>query len=180
MRIKPNEAVAVIVDVQERLFPHIHESERLAQNMVTLIKGLQLLEIPLLMTQQYTKGLGGTIPAILEVIDEQKWIEKMAFSCCGEPAFLAALRKTARKKVILLGIEAHVCVLQTAIDLLAHEFLPVVVEDCTGSRNPNNKRIAMTRIQQEGGILATYESILFELCMTSGTETFKAISRLVK
>lgn len=179
-RLKRNETAAVVIDVQERLFPLIHEHELLAKNMSILIQGLKVLGIPILVTQQYTKGLGGTIAQINEAIGDYKHIEKMAFSCCGDEGFMGELKKHNKKNVILMGIESHVCVLQTALDLIAENFQPVIIEDCVSSRKPNDKRIAVKRIKQAGAIVSTYESILFELTELSGTDLFKSIVKLVK
>ncbi|ASB50156.1 isochorismatase family protein [Alkalitalea saponilacus] len=180
MRIEKEQSIAVIIDVQERLFPHIHESEKLAVNLQILIEGLNVLQVPIKVTEQYKKGLGETIPAIANLLTGCKSVEKTAFSCCDEPAFLSDIEKKPAKFVILAGIESHICVLQTALDLKANGFQPVVVEDCVASRNPENKRIAINRMLQEGITVTSYESLLFELCRMAGTDQFKAISKLVK
>jgi nicotinamidase-related amidase len=179
-RLNRNETAAVVIDVQERLFPLIHEHEQIAKNMSILIQGMKLLGIPLLVTQQYTVGLGGTVTQINEAIGDYKHIEKMAFSCCGDEGFMIELKKLNKKNVILMGIESHVCVLQTSLDLIAEGFQPVLIEDCVSSRKPNDKRIAVERMRQSGAIVSTYESILFELTEVSGTDLFKSIVKLVK
>jgi nicotinamidase-related amidase len=180
MRIPKQEAIGLIIDIQERLFPHIHQHEKLEKNVVILIQGLQLLHVPILVTQQYTQGLGGTIPAVADLFKGDHVIEKNSFSCCGESNFLAELNRLNKKYVIIAGIETHVCVLQTVPDLIDSGFIPVVVEDCVSSRKENDKKIAIDRIRQEGGVVTTYESILLELCQVAGNETFRAISRLIK
>jgi nicotinamidase-related amidase len=180
MRILKENTVAFIVDVQERLFPHIYESTKLAQNLRILIEGLKLLEVPVKVTEQYKKGLGETIPELQEVLGEAWSTEKTAFSCCDEPRFLTEIEKDPKNTIVLAGIESHICILQTAIDLKTNGFRPVVVEDCVASRNPENKRIAINRLLQEGITVTSYESLLFELCRYAGNDTFKAISKLVK
>jgi hypothetical protein len=180
MRILKDDAIAVVVDIQELLFPLIHNHEQLEKDTVTLIKGLKVLEVPMLVTQQYTKRLLPTLPSLAEAIGEYEHLEKMAFSCCDEPKFDEALAISTKRTVILFGIETHVCVLQTCVDLIERGYKPVVVEDCVGSRNPNDKHIAIERMRKEGAIITTKESLLFELQRVSGTESFKAISRLVK
>ena len=180
MRLLKEKSVAIIVDVQERLFPHIHMHQQLSQNLQILIKGLQQLEVPLKVTEQYRKGLGETIPEIKSLLGDVWNTEKTAFSCCDEPAFLTEIESNPKKFVILAGVEAHICVMQTAIDLKENGFHPVVVEDCVASRNPENKRIAINRLVQEGITVTSYESLLFELCRYAGSEAFKAISKLVK
>lgn len=180
MRILKENTVCVVIDIQERLFPHIYQHELLEKNSKILIEGLKALEIPIIVTQQYTKGLGPTIEPINQSLGEYNHLEKMAFSCCDDEGFMQELKKMNKKNVIVLGIEAHVCVLQTTIDLLESDFNPVVIEDCVSSRTLNNKNIAIERMRQEGAVISTYESILFELCRYSGTEAFKTISKLVK
>jgi len=166
--------------VQEKLFPLIHEHELLAKNMSILIQGLKVLGVPMLVTQQYTKGLGGTINQISDAIGDYSHIEKMAFSCCGDEGFMTEFNKLDKKNVILAGIEAHVCVLQTTLDLLEAGYQPVVIEDCVFSRFPVNKKVAIERMRQAGAIISTFESILFELTEVSGTDLFKSIVKLVK
>lgn len=199
MRIVPQETCALLVDVQERLFPLMFEFAALERTLPILLKGLEVLDIPLLVTQQYTQGLGPTIPLIRDTLgwnqdnraDENSepiqtpnvgrlYIEKIAYSCWGEPLFRRALAALDRQQVLLAGIESHICVLQTAIDLKQAGYTPVVIEDCTSSRRKNDKRVALQRLQTEGILISTFESILFELMREAGTDTFKAISRLVK
>ena len=180
MRIARHESVGLIIDIQERLFPHIHQHDLLEKNVRILIRGLNLLQVPILVTQQYTRGLGQTISSVAELFNGDHVIEKNTFSCCDESNFLSELNRYNKKYVIIGGIETHVCVLQTVPDLLDNGFVPVVVEDCVSSRKENDKRVAIERIRQEGGIVTTYESILLELCRVAGNETFKAISGLIK
>ena len=170
--------MAVLVDVQERLFPHIHEHETLEQNLLRLMKGLQILEVPIVVTQQYTRGLGATIPSLAAEIGSQSALEKMHFSCCGSPEFNSELEEA--ETVLLFGIESHVCVLQTALDLLEQGKRVAWVDDCIGSRKPHDKDMARLRLIQAGGIPTTYESLLLELCKISGTAEFKAISQLIR
>ena len=180
MRIKKENTIGVVVDIQSRLYPYIHENEKLTRNNRILIQGLVILKIPVVVTQQYTKGLGDTIPEIAEVLGDYKYIEKTAFSCCDEPRFNEDLALASKMYVVVTGIEAHVCVMQTVNDLIGQGYIPVVVEDCIGSRNPNDKHIAVERMRQSGAIITTYESILFELLKYSATNQFREISSLVK
>ena len=180
MRILKDRSCLLIIDFQERLFPFIHENEKLLKNVSILIKGLTTLGVPIIVTEQYTKGLGLTVRPIAEVLGGITRIEKSSFSCCGEPRFNMELATSGKENVIIAGIESHVCVLQTVIDLERLGYKPVVVEDCISSRNPNDKNIAVQRMRQEGAIITTYESILFELLRNSGGEAFKSISRMVK
>jgi len=180
MRILKEQAVGLVIDMQERLFPFITENEALTRNAGILIRGLQALQLPVIVTEQYTKGLGPTIKPLQDLMAGMEILEKSAFSCCDDLAFMKKLEELDRKFVVITGIESHVCVLQTTIDLLTHNYIPVVVEDCVSSRSLNDKRIAIYRMRKEGAVITTYESVLFELLRYSGTEEFKAISRLVK
>jgi nicotinamidase-related amidase len=194
LRIVREQTSALLVDVQERLFPHMFERNALERNLPILLRGLEVLDIPLLVTQQYTKGLGPTISMIQDTLGWKRddlhsadpptigkpYVEKIAFSCWGEPAFRQALTELERERVLIAGIETHICVLQTAVDLKQAGYTPVVIQDCTSSRRGNDKRIALHRLQAEGILISTCESILFELMREAGTESFRAISRLVK
>lgn len=180
MRVIKENTISLLIDVQERLFPHIHEHEPLKKNMEILLAGLKTLNVPVIVTEQYKKGLGETIDDIEELVEQYPHEEKVAFSCCDEPEVIEKIEISTKRFVIIAGIESHICVLQTAIDLKERGFNPVVVEDCVGSRTAENKRIAMHRLRQEGVIVTSYESILFELCRKAGTDAFKTISKLVK
>ncbi len=180
MRIQKEETLAVVIDIQERLLPHIYQWEGTLHNCTRIIEGFQILSVPVIVTQQYTKGLGGTDSSIAERISPFSYIEKTAFSCFGEPAFKDRLSSSGKKNIILIGIEAHVCVLLTCLDLLASGYIPFIPEDCVSSRKLQDKAVAIERMRQEGARITTIESILFELTQCAGTEVFRNISRLVK
>lgn len=180
MRILKEASAALIIDIQEKLFPAMAESEKLLQNCLKLIDGLQVLSVPLIVTQQYTKGLGPTLPSVVSGINEFHCYEKISFSCLDEPNIKEAIDSLNKHFVILCGIETHVCVLQTCLDLLELGCKPVVVEDCVTSRNLNDKMIAIERMRQEGALVTTFESLLFELTRVAGSEVFKKISGIVK
>ena len=180
MRILPTETAAVVIDIQERLFPHIFEHEILNHNCQILSEGLRILNIPSILTEQYSKGLGKTIPSIINRISDYNPIEKLSFSCCGSDEFKKKLKQIGKVNILIFGIEAHVCVLQTVLDLLALRYRPCVIEDCVSSRKLQDKVIAIERMRNSGAIISSFESILFELCQTAGNEQFKAISKLVK
>lgn len=180
MRILQKETAAVVIDIQEKLLPHIYDGENILSNCLKLIEGLQILSVPVIITQQYSKGLGSTVPSIIHKIPEFRYIEKISFSCYEEPSFKEQVSSLGRPCIILCGIESHVCVLQTCLDLLDAGFIPVVVEDCVSSRKPADKRIAIERMRQEGVRISTLESLLFELTRRAGNETFKSISGIVK
>jgi nicotinamidase-related amidase len=180
MRIVKEHSAALIIDMQERLFPHLFESEKLIRNTSILIEGLKILHVPIFVTEQYVKGLGPTIAPIAELLAGIRRTEKSSFSCCDEPRVDEDLAVAGKGNIIVAGIESHVCVLQTVIDLKHNGYHPVVVEDCITSRREHDKLIALERMKFEGIIITTYESLLFELLRYSGTEQFKAISKIVK
>jgi len=180
MRILKDNTAGLIIDIQERLYPFIFENEKLTKNVSKLIEGLKIIGVPIFVTEQYVKGLGSTIEPVSILLGSIPRIEKMSFSCCDEPRVMEGLALSGKDNIIIAGIESHVCVLQTVIDFIHNGYHPVVVEDCVSSRNENDKRIAIDRMRQEGAIITTCESVLFELLRYSGTEQFKGISRLVK
>lgn len=179
-RLNKARAGLVVVDIQERLLPSIFEMERLVDNALRLIKGVALLRLPILVTEQYRKGVGATVPEIASAIPGFAPMEKVAFSCFGAPGFAEALRAAGVDDVLLCGIEAHVCVLQTCFDLLEHGFRPFVVADAISSRAAENHRLGVERMRDAGGIIVTTEMALFELLERAGTEEFKQVLALVK
>lgn len=180
MRLDAGKSIAIVIDIQERLFPFIHENEALASRCAILIHGLRVLEVPIVVTEQYPKGLGKTIAPIRAAAEETTCIEKITFSCCGADEVEARILAMAKHQVIVMGIEAHVCVLQTVLDLRHQGQTAIVVEDCISSRRENDKRIAVERMRDVGAIITTAESLLFELLERAGTDQFKEISKLVK
>ena len=180
MRILRENTIGLVIDIQERLVPAMEESEQFVENCSKLIQGLQILGLPLLVTQQYTKGLGETIGEIKSLIPDFQYIEKKDFSCLDEPVFAEKLALSGAKNVIICGIESHVCVLQTAIDLKAAGYTPVVVFDCVSSRSFDNVDLAAERFRYEGIMMTSCESILFELTRSAVAPGFKEISKLVK
>lgn len=180
MRILKENTIGLVIDIQEKLVPVMEDSELLVENCSKLIQGLQILGLNLLVTQQYTKGLGETIDEIKSVINDFQPIEKKDFSCYDEPVFAEKLAASGALNVIISGIEAHVCVLQTAIDLKAAGYVPVVVMDCVSSRSFDHVDLAAERFRYEGIMMTSLESILFELTRSAGASEFKAISKLIK
>ena len=180
MRIKREDSAGLVIDIQGKLFPHMDDKEALLKKCLMLIKGLKVLNVPLVITEQYPRGLGSTIEEISALVEQDPVIEKIAFSCCDEPAVLQNAAMQHRKTIIICGIEAHVCVLQTVIDLHVAGYMAVVAEDCISSRSREDKRVAVERMRAKGAMITTCESILIELTRVAGTEDFKAISRLVK
>jgi len=180
MRIERNLSAGLVIDIQEKLYPHMDQKEELLRRTSILLEGLSVLQIPLVITEQYPKGLGPTLEPISLLLHEEPVLEKIAFSCCGDAALADKLKSLERLTIIICGIEAHVCVLQTVVDLVEQGYRAVVVEDCISSRNPADLRVAVERMRSEGAVITTCESVLFELARVAGTDEFKAISRLVK
>lgn len=180
MRILQEETAAVVIDIQEKLLPHIYDGENTLYNCIKLVEGLQILSVPIIVTQQYTRGLGPTAPALKQKFSEFSYIEKISFSCYEEPLFSSRIYALGKKNLILCGLESHVCVFQTCIDLLDAGLTPVIVEDCVSSRKHNDKKVAIERMRQTGAQITTMESILFELTRFAGTNIFKSISGIVK
>lgn len=179
-RLARTKAALVVVDIQERLLPAIFEKERVLQNAVRLAKGAAALKVPTLVTEQYRKGIGLTLPELASAIPGFAPIEKMAFSACGATGFLDSLRATGATDVILCGIEAHVCVCQSCLDLLDAGFRVFVVADAISSRTPENRQVALDRMRAAGAVIASTEMVLFELLERAGTDEFKQILPLVK
>lgn len=180
MRLLKEQSLGLMIDVQEKLFPHMADKEILLKMTGILLRGLQILGVPVVVTQQYTKGLGSTIPELAGILGPFTPLEKRSFSCCDAPDVFKTLKQHNRSNIIVFGIETHVCILQTTIDLINAGFTPVVVADCTASRKPYDKEIALQRIISEGAVISTAESLLFELTRTSEADAFRTISALVK
>lgn len=180
MRINRENSVGIIIDIQERLLPVMVEKEEFLRNSKILIEGLSELGVHLIITQQYTRGLGETVSEVSALISGFSPIEKTSFSCYDEPAFVEALEEEDSLNVIICGIESHVCVLQTAVDLKEAGYRPVVVFDCVSSRKESDKQLALERYRQEGIMVTSSEAILFELTRTAKSPHFKAISKIVK
>lgn len=183
MRIDPEKTQCMIIDIQEKLMPAMNKSRECAKNALMLIRGLNILEIPMLITQQYTKGLGSSLPEVYEAAGSDDYFDKRTFSCTKDPDIMKKLveRKVeGRKNVIVCGVEAHVCVLQTCIDLKEAGFNPIIVADAVTSRKKSDKNFALQRAVQEGITVTTAEAILFELTVDSRHPKFREISALVK
>lgn len=173
-------SVLVIVDIQERLAPVMSERQKVIDNCLHLIGISKLLKIPVVLTEQYPKGLGPTVNEIQEALLSYEPIEKITFNCCGEPAFLQNLTSTKRKKIILAGMETHVCVLQTCIGLLKEGYIVHVVNDAVCSRTKGNFKTGLEFMRDAGAVITGTETVLFQLLEKAGTEEFKAISKKIK
>lgn len=173
-------AVLVVIDIQDRLFRVMHDKEKLLQNVLKLVKGVQVLDIPVVLTEQYPAGLGPTLPEISRLLPDIQPIEKYCFSCCDEERFRQTLESSKRKQVLIAGIEAHICVYQTAMALLDSGYEVHVVVDCVASREAASKEVSLTKMSNAGVSLTTTEMALFELLKVGKGEKFKRISKIVK
>ena len=181
MIIKANETAAIIVDVQEKLMTAMYNREMVEENVNRLAGGLKLLEVPMIVTQQYTKGIGMSIPSVMETIGEGfSYMEKTSFGVFGDEAIKEAVNGLGKKNVIVCGTETHVCVLQTCIQLKEAGFQPIMVIDACGSRHEIDRLYGIERAKQEGVIVTTYEALLFELMEGSTCPVFRQISKIVK
>lgn len=181
--IKLNAALSqlVIIDMQVKLATAMSAEamQTATKNCSILAQAAALLNIPSMLTEQYPQGLGATLPEIMQHLPNTKAIAKTAFSACGEPKFNQQLQRE-NSQIILAGMETHICVLQTALDLLQAGKTVFVVEDAVLSRNPANKTNAINRLQQAGCVITNTESVLFEWLGNANHEAFKLVSKLIK
>jgi nicotinamidase-related amidase len=183
MRLDRHKTVLVIIDVQEKLMPVIDGAADVVRNIERLVRGCHVLGVPVLLTEQYVRGLGATVEPLRRALEETSGyapIEKSCFSAYGCEAFASRLAGLGRDQVLIAGVEAHVCVYQTVEDLLARDRAVSVIADAVSSRTQQNKELALRRFESDGAKLSSTEMALFELTNTSGTDEFRAISKLVK
>jgi nicotinamidase-related amidase len=178
--LRRDRAALLVVDVQERLWEVMRDRRRLADRLVVIVKACGLLEVPVFVTEQYPKGLGPTIGPLREVLADARPDVKMTFSCCGIEELPRALKRQGLEQVLVAGIEAHVCVLQTALDLLAAGFQVHLLTDAVSSRHEHDQRIAHRRLSRSGVTLSTVETAVFELMETAEAPEFKDVSKLIK
>jgi len=179
--LNDEKAVLIVIDVQEKLAPAMNQSlyGQLILHVNLLIQGFKSLDLPIIATEQYSKGLGHTVAELSGATDHE-CIEKMAFSCCGDEKFIAALEKTGAKQVVIVGMEAHVCVFQTVLDLLDRGYVVHLVSDAVCSRFESDYANAIRTSARAGAVITTTETALFQLVKVAGTDGFKAISKLVR
>lgn len=178
-KVNRSQTALLVVDIQERLLPAIAEGNLVKENAIRLAKGMTLFQRPILVTEQYPKGLGSTVAELSSEIAGFSPIEKMTFSACTSELD-SGLRKKNVGEVILCGIEAHVCVCQTCLDLVQHGFLVWVVADAISSRTLSNKNYALERMRDAGAHIVTTEMMLFELLQYAGTQEFKQVQSWIK
>ena len=175
-----DDTLLLVIDVQGNLAQAMHEKDVLFENLRKITKGSQILELPVMVTEQIPQKLGPTILEIAALFAPLEPISKASFSCCGEERFMGKLKATGRRQVLIAGIEAHVCVYQTAVDLLNLGYEVHVVADCVSSRTGENKSIGVERMQHEGAKLTSAETALFELQKVAEGEKFRKIIKVVK
>lgn len=181
-----DDTALLVIDVQERLVPHIDQHDTVVANIEKLIRAAQVLGVATRATEQYPKGLGATIESLRVALEESSdrtgfsSQEKIMFSCRECESMFAELSEAGIGKLLLCGIETHVCVAQTAIDLMASGFQVYVAVDAVGARNKIDHDVALKRMESSGATLTTTEAAMFEWCERAGSETFKSISRLVQ
>ncbi|MCE9629829.1 MAG: isochorismatase family protein [Planctomycetia bacterium] len=176
MRLYPATSVLCVIDVQERLLPTLPDADRVIARCGRLAEAARLLGIAAILTEQYRKGLGPTAPALAAVLPPP--LDKMAFSCCGSDAFTRSI-PPGIGSIVLCGIETHICVAQTALDLLARGFAVFVAVDAVASRHTIDHDVALRRLESGGAILTTTEAVLFEWCRTAEHPQFQAVRKLV-
>jgi nicotinamidase-related amidase len=168
----------LVVDLQEKLMAAMHDRELVVANVVRLIRGANALQMPVWGSEQYPQGLGRTVPAVAELIPERP--SKLTFHCCAVPQLLEQFYARHLRHVTIVGVEAHVCVSQTALELLDLSFRVQVPADAVTSRHPLDRDFALRRMEQAGAVISTTEAILFEWLETADRPEFKTISALVK
>jgi nicotinamidase-related amidase len=180
--LEVEQCALIVVDMQKKLLPPIWEKERLVQNVQLLIRLAGILKIPSIVTTQYAKGLGETVPDIADLLPNTPSIDKLMFSCFGSDAFCSTLRRLPgqRTTILLCGMEAHICVMQTALGALREGYLVHVASDAVSSRTELNWRIGLDRMRAGGAILSSAEMMLYELLRSSGAPAFKELLPYLK
>jgi isochorismate hydrolase len=178
-RLTPQNAAVVVIDVQEKLMNVMPRRAQTLASIQRLISAAHVLKVPTLVTAQYIKGLGPVCAEITKATPGIAPLEKTAFSCCGSEEFLRAVKDLRRQRIILCGIEAHVCIQQTAIDLMK-DYIVYIATDAVCSRHRHDHKVAIERMRDCGAVITTVESAVFELLRESGTDQFKQILPLFK
>jgi nicotinamidase-related amidase len=178
MQMSAADTGLLVIDMQEKLVPKLFDPVLVLRNIAFLLDAAQLLKMPVQCTEQYPRGLGATVPELAGKLPQRP--DKVAFSCCAVPSVVQTFHREARPKIVLCGIETHVCVLHTALDLLALDFRVFIAVDAVGSRSRIDHDIALRRLERTGAILTTSEMCVFEWIGGAGHPQFKAISRLIQ
>lgn len=175
-----NNTMLLLIDVQEKLLNVMHNQETLKENTRRLAQGLKVLATPVVVSEQNPRGLGPTLPEILELLPKVTPLEKKCFSCCQAANIMDAVKAVSRPNILLAGIEMHVCVYQTCADLLEKGYRVEIVADAVSSRNEYNKHIGLKKCLALGAVITCVETALFELLGTAEHEHFKTISKIIR
>jgi nicotinamidase-related amidase len=175
-----DDSILIIIDIQERLAGAMQVKDAVISNCLHLIELAKMISIPVLVTEQYPKGLGRTVEEIKKAVPDYQPIEKVSFSCCGEQEFINKLRALNRKTIVMTGMETHVCVLQTCIELLKEGFNVHLVKDAVCSRTKENWNTGVEFMRDAGAVISCTETVLFQFLRVAGTEEFKTISKRIR
>jgi nicotinamidase-related amidase len=180
MLIDPSASCLLVVDAQERLVPKVAEPDAVVGRIAVLLKAAARLNVPILASEQYRRGLGPTVPALQPLLPADAVVEKLHFSCLDDPGFAARFGALGRTQAVVAGAEAHVCVLQTVERLLDAGTAAFVVADATSSRDPRNHTLALERLRASGAAIVSTEMVVFEWLGKAGTPEFRELSALIK
>jgi len=175
-----NNTALIVIDIQDRLAVTMKVKDTVIQNCLHLIELAKLFDVPVIVTEQYPKGLGHTVEEIRNALPVYQPVEKMTFSCCEEDNFLQTIMGIEKKQIILLGMETHVCVLQTCLGLLREGYSVHVVKDAVCSRTKENWKTGIAFMRDAGAVITSAEIVLFQLLKIAGTEEFKTIVKRIK
>lgn len=178
--LKPESTALLIIDIQERILSVISNYERVVEYTLKLIKGFKVMVLPIYYTEQYPKGLGPTAKAILDELGDTKPFDKMSFSCSGAGDLFEEFKRKNLSQIVVCGVESHVCVQQTVLDLIENGFQVNLAADAVSSRKEMDYKTALERMRQHGVEVTTAEAILFELLNVCGTSQFKEVSKIIK
>jgi nicotinamidase-related amidase len=178
VRVRRGECVLLVVDMQDRLIDKIAQHGAVVENIKALVKAARVLNVPVLATEQ--EKLGEIVPEVQGLLSDSPKFRKLSFSCCGDSAFMKKLRQVRKKTVIVSGIETHICVLQTVLDLLNLRYRVLLVRDATSSNAAIDRETAISRMRSAGAIIVTAEAVIYELTERAGTEEFRRILEIVK
>ncbi|NMP03685.1 hydrolase [Pseudoalteromonas arctica] len=178
--IDAKNSVLLIIDLQELLAPAIKDFPNILKSTLQLAQAGIIHGVPVLITEQYVKGLGETNQQIKNTLPNATYFHKTYFSACAEPGFVDKLKSYGKKQVVVVGTEAHVCVLQTCLDLIENGFEVIIVQDGVGSRNPQHKNLAIEQLRQAGSVISCAEIVIFQWTKKAATPTFKKILPIIK
>jgi len=180
--LNPDQCALIVIDIQEKLLAPIFEKERLVRNSQLLIRLAGILKIPTLLSTQYSKGLGKTIPEVASLLPEAQPVEKVVFSCFGSDVFCSAVKRLPgnRNTLVLCGMESHICVAQTALAALREGYLVHVASDAVSSRTEWNWKVGLERMRSAGAVISSTEMVMYEALGSAGTSDFKAMLQYIK